>query len=184
MSHISDQHIFTIDELVHGNPMQAARLAYAAGIIDGEGTIRINKTIPKKAGDSSDRISPAYDGQICCGMTDRRVLDFLSSMLGGRVREERVPGRLSVWRWAVTGRKNIMKVLDQIQPYLLVKQANAIVLRDLNENWKTPWSRQKGVDTEELQRREELYQKMRELNAVGAAATTKQKSSREVEAIV
>lgn len=157
------------DDCVQGNPRQAVLYAYLAGIIDGEGTIRIDKT------DYSQKRmrSPQYLAQICIGMNDKQVLDLLKETFGGgNVREERVPDRRSVWRWAATGRFRVPPILRMLLPYLKTKRRHAEIVIDFCENWVRPYVSRNGVDPQELQRREEAYLKVRKLNAVGAAATT------------
>jgi len=164
------------------NPTQAVLMPYIAGIIDGEGTLRINEVRVKAHWNMS------YHPLMSCGMTVREVPELLCKILGGSVREERVANRKwkPIWRWTLTGRIQIYAALKIIQPFLIVKKQQAQVLTSFCEGWVSPkrvyhmWV----VDPKQLQWREEMYLKMRELNAVGAGATTKRDSSREAEAIV
>uniref|UniRef100_A0A6H1ZMJ5 Putative HNH homing endonuclease n=1 Tax=viral metagenome TaxID=1070528 RepID=A0A6H1ZMJ5_9ZZZZ len=165
---------------VHGNPRQAVLYAYLAGIIDGEGTIRINKTNYSQ----KRMVSPQYLAHLCLGMVDKQIPDLLKETFGGNVREERVPNRRSIWRWELTGRFQVPKVLISIFPYLIVKKRHAEVAIDFCQKWVRPRVSMYGVDPKELQRREEAYQKIRKLNAVGAAATTERVGIREDEATV
>lgn len=152
---------------VQGNPRQAA-LCYIAGIIDGEGTIRIHKAKP----------------YLKIGMVERIIPELLKESFGGSLQEECVPERRSIWRWQVSGRMSVYKILEEIVPYLIVKREQAISVMEFCKDWHTPFSRQQGLSEQELQRREDAYQKLRKLNAVGAAATTKRVNIREDEAIV
>jgi len=74
--------------------------------------------------------------------------------------------------------------LYKIEPYLRIKKAHCNHLINFLENWETPYARGKCIPEHELQRREEAYQKMRKLNAVGAAATTKSLGTGDSEVIV
>lgn len=168
----------------HGNPMQAVLHAYIAGIIDGEGSIRINKCFTPKLIQAHKLRNPMYYAQINLGMVTKEIPDLLMDTFGGNVREERVPGRRSIWRYSLTGRKNLVSTLKILLPYLRVKKQHAVLAISFCENWKTPFSKQNGTDPQELQRREDAYQTMRKLNAVGAAATTEPKDAREGEATV
>ena len=165
---------------MQGNPTQAVLFAYIAGIIDGEGTIRLQKTKPKV------NWNYAYYLQMSCGMVTKEIPDLLCSALGGSVREERVAERRSIWRWSLTGRFQIYAALKILQPLLRVKREHAKVAMEFCEKWKNPVRNYQMwiVDNQQIQWREEMYQKMRELNAVGAGATTKRVGTRECEAIV
>jgi len=159
---------------MNGNPRQAVTYAYLAGLFDGEGSFRIQKYLSE-----NDRIvhkakHPTYHAQLVIGMVDRPAVEMFREVFGGgTVREERVPERRSIWRWALTGRNKIIAVIDQLMPYLLVKRDHAVIVRGVCAEWETPFNRKLGISELELRRREEAYLKIRKLNAVGAAATTK-----------
>ena len=165
---------------MQGNPRQAT-LAYIAGIIDGEGTIRIHKSKPYA---KNKQKNYTYSAGIGVGMVEKRIPLLLQEIFGGALSEECVPDRRSIWRWQVSGRMSVFKILEELASYLILKQEHAYAVMEFCEDWHTPFSRQQGLSVQELQRREEAYQKLRKLNAVGAAATTKQESTREGEAIV
>jgi len=170
---------------VQGNPRQAVLLSYFAGIIDGEGCLRINKMKSQNlqhvhAKAKNDR----YAAFICVGMTNKQIIQMLTYTLGGSMREERILNRRSIWRWTVSGRQIVTNALESVFPYLVVKKPQAELLFELINNWKTPYRRSDGVSLEELQRREDIYLKMCKLNAVGAAATTEREGTREGEATV
>lgn len=157
---------------MYGNQKQAVLYAYIAGILDGEGSFmicKVNKTAACKG-----MVSPQYMGGISLGMVDKSCVDLVSKTIGfGKVYEERVPDRRSIWRIRAYGRQSVLPFLYLIKDYLLVKKEHCELLIEFLENWKTPKARGQRVDPEELQRREDAYLKMRKLNAVGAAATTK-----------
>jgi len=173
---------------MQGNQRQAVLWAYLAGLIDGEGSFVIQKTSVEKIAKSSRSRTPKYLAYFCIGMVDKAPLDLIRDTIGcGKVYEERVPNRRSIWRIRFAGRLKLMPFIKELLPYLIVKKRQAEVLLDFCEKWITPdnaGGKRKLVSDEELQRREEAYLIMRKLNAVGAAATTKPESYREVEAIV
>lgn len=174
---------------MNGNQRQAVLMAYLAGLIDGEGSFVIQKTSVEKIAKSSRSKTPKYLAYFCIGMVDREPLDLIRETIGaGKVYEERVPNRRSIWRIRFAGRLVLIPFIKALLPYLIVKKKQAETVLDFCENWITPGRKERGyrdeVSSEELQRREEAYLKMRKLNAVGAAATTKSESYREVEAIV
>lgn len=175
---------YSYADYCHGNPMQAALYAYIAGIIDGEGSIRINKNFTPHLIQVHHLKNPMYYAQINLGMVSKEIPDLLKDTFGGNVREERVPNRRSIWRYSLTGRNQLISTLKILLPYLRVKKEHAKVAIAFCENWQVPFSRQAGTDIQEIQRREDAYQTMRKLNAVGAAATTEPKDTREGEATV
>lgn len=152
-------------------------MAYLAGLIDGEGSFVILKTETEKIAKFSRSKSPRYLGYFSIGMVDKSPLEVIRDVIGkGKVYEERVPNRRSIWRIRFGGRITLIPFIKALLPYLIVKKRQAELLLDFCENWVTPGKKEHGfrekVSDEELQRREEAYQKMRKLNAVGAAATT------------
>lgn len=118
------------------------------------------------------------------GMVTKEVIDLLCETFDGHVREERVPNRRSIYRWVLTGRPRVMATIDLLYPYFIVKKRHAEVVYRFCAEWQTPYCMQDGISESELQRREEAYQMMRKLNAVGAAATTERVGTREGEATV
>lgn len=173
---------------MYGNQRQAILWAYLAGLIDGEGSFIIQKTSVEKIHKSSRSKTPKYLAYFCIGMVDKAPLDLIRDTIGmGKVYEECVPDRRSIFRIRFGGRVTLIPFVKELLPYLIVKKRQAELLLDFCQNWVTPdneGGKRKLVSDQELQRREEAYLKMRKLNAVGAAATTKPESSREVEAIV
>lgn len=173
---------------MQGNQRQAVLWAYLAGLIDGEGSFVIQKTEVEKIHKSSNSKTPKYLAYFCIGMVDRAPLDLIQETIGaGKVYEERVPNRRSIWRIRFAGRLKLMPFINELLPYLIVKKQQAKTVLDFCVKWVTPINangKRQMVSEQELQRREQAYLKMRKLNAVGAAATTKSRSSREVEAIV
>lgn len=174
---------------MQGNQRQAILWAYLAGLIDGEGSFVIQKTEVEKISKSSNCVSPRYLPFFCIGMVDKAPLDLIQETIGlGKVYEECVRDRRSIWRIRFGGRVKLIPFIKELLPYLIVKKKQAQLLLEFCENWVSPGKKEHGyrdrVSDQELQRREEAYLKMRKLNAVGAAATTKSKSTREGEAIV
>jgi len=167
---------------IYDNPKQAIQLSYLAGIVDGEGCIRIDK---QKASKANNRLTPYHAPHIGVGMTDERIPQLFKKVFGGSLRVECVPsGRKPLFRWAITGRHKIIPCLEALLPYLIVKRPQAEILIRLAKGMKIPFNRQKGVSPEELQWREDLNQQVLKLNATGAAATTEREGIREDEATV
>lgn len=167
---------------MQGHPRQAVQLAYMAGIMDGEGTIRIDKMKPSKKRKTKN---PCYSVHISLGMVEAVMPQLFRETFGvGSRRVECVEGKRPVHRWHVRGNHCARIVIDALMPYLILKKRQADIALELIEGWKTPYSRKKGIDPLELRRREDLYRQMRKLNAVGAAAETERVGTREGETTV
>lgn len=174
---------------MHGDQRQALDLAYIAGLMDGEGSYCVLKANTEETMRQTNRKNPMYYAVIRIGMVQKEPLEFIQQTLGiGILRDEGVrkdrPTYQPMYRWTVHKKAHIYEVCKKLLPYARVKRRQMQNILELFEGWKNPFERQKGVDQEELLRRERHWQIGRELNAVGAAATTKSLSRREAEAIV
>lgn len=157
---------------IYDNPRQAA--PYVAGLFDGEGCICMTRNGPG---------GTAYNVRAQIAMVDHRVIKLLQDLFGGSITEERVPNRQLVYRWQLRKQEDFKFFCAIIRPYLLIKgKVMDVALRYLKE--KKDFGRWNPITEEEIQWRKDLYVEVRELNAVGAAATTKRKDTREGEAIV
>jgi hypothetical protein len=104
-------------------------IAYAAGIIDGEGSISASV---------SPRCAKNFRIHVAVGMCDREVPDFLAQVFGGKVRlEKRKTGAgKSVFTWTIYCR-NAAEFLALVLPYLRVKRdraEDAILLASMMRN--------------------------------------------------
>jgi len=169
---------------MQGNQRQALRIAYCAGIIDGEGSICVTKTKPMQ-----NRKNPLHAPLIRVGMNKEEPMKFLQetfkcgNIYYEGVRKDR-PNQNPMYRWVVTNRDDVVKVINMIRGFLIVKRDQADLVKEMCLGWVLAHSKKHGTYPEEIQRREDYYNKCRKLNTVGAAATTKPEDSREVEAIV
>jgi hypothetical protein len=155
----------------YDNQREAVLVGYLAGILDGEGTIAITKTQPNRYANMR------YAARITLGMACKEVIDLFSQRYGGAVRVERVPNRRPIYRWAKVGTQAVMDVLPELTPLLIEKKERAELLMEYCASIDT--TRRRGprgyvlpVSDEELAKREEFYQKMKELNAWRAPTTT------------
>jgi len=164
------------------NQKQAILLSYLAGIIDGEGTIRIGKSSPPI---KYPNHNPKYYAAISIGMVDKKVIEIIVKKFGSKIREECVPNRKKIYRWGTSGNKVVPNIIKQLLPYLIVKKEQAkLVIKFCEKQNHIGFRRNEYLPIKELQLREEFYWKVKKLNVVGAAATTKQEDTREGEAIV
>ena len=158
----------------HDNTRQALALAYLAGIVDGEGCIRIG--LQNKEGQAYN-----YRPSVSVGMVEDVVINLLKETFGGYIYvEPSVQGKRPIHRWHLVKAPQVEACLLQIRPYLLIKQQQADLVLSLVQNY--PKARK--MSDLELQRRKELYLEVKKLNAVGAAATTNRENIREDEVIV
>ena len=145
--------------------IEPVTLAYIAGIIDGEGTVFISKGRPGK-----DRATPAYVACVRVGNTDKRLIEFLHSTFGvGGVYERPMTNAKwkICWLWAVTGPAS-GRVARAIRPYVRLKGAQLDLLLEYLDGFQSfELNGRNGVSDEELNRRESLRQKIRELNRKG-----------------
>lgn len=168
-----------VDELcsMQDNPSQAVLFAYLAGIIDGEGTIRINKMRPK----GKEHWNYQYHLQMSCGMVNKEIIELLQKFFGGGVHQERVAGYRPMWRWTLTGRLQTYAILKLIRIYLIAKREHADLAIEFCDRWQNPkrhyhiWI----VDPQQISWREEAYLRMRKLNAVGEQAQRLNELARE-----
>lgn len=174
---------------MHGNQRQALDLAYIAGLMDGEGSYCVLKANTEETLRQTNRKSPMYYCVIRIGMVQKEPLEFIQETLGvGILRDEGVrkdrPNNQFMYRWTVHKKSHVYHVCKVLLPYSKVKKEQMQNIIEMFDSWENPFNRQKGVSPEELLRREKHWQIGRELNAVGAAATTKSQGRREAEVIV
>ncbi len=104
-------------------------LAYAAGIIDGEGSIGIACKKPEKSNHS-----PNHFAHITVGMTDHQVPEWLHETFGGNLRYKPAdPPRRAQASWRVSYRL-ARRFLKAVQPYLKVKNPQAALALQLYDD--------------------------------------------------
>jgi len=165
----------TTENVGQDNQRQAALLGYMAGIIDGEGCIRMSR----------NKTQGQYSFRVQVGMVELAAIELLHKTFGGTIREERVQNRRSIYRWTIGKKAELAYFLEVMEPMLMIKQPQLQCMKDwlgwaVRDRSKAPAS----LSDEELLRREELFLRMKQLNAVGAAATTNRDDTREGEVIV
>jgi hypothetical protein len=157
--------------------MEVEKLAYIAGIVDGEGSIMIMRCASKafmaqraKRGSAQ----PHYHPSVRIGMQNRSALDLIVETFGfGKVYQEKAkPGRKPMFRFQIRSRDDVRNFLTPIMPYLLVKKEQAkLAIQFMND-----WVSYGGIhlSPEVVQKRESAWMEMRKLNGViSIPATTK-----------
>jgi len=138
-------------------------LAYAAGIMDGEGTIGITEV---KA-DGKRRKSPTIRAYIAVVMTDPVIPAWFAQMFGGTINTypPRRQGHKPATHWRISGGR-AEDVCRAILPYLKLKQEQAKLVIEFRGRTKT-WTT-KTLPVAELAARREYVSQIRDLNRRGA----------------
>jgi hypothetical protein len=149
--------------------MEEVKLAYIAGIIDGEGSIMIQRQASKSFMEQrakSGCFHPHYSPGVRVGMLQREPLDFIvnTTKIGFVHEEKPYHHKRPMYRWMIRTKKEIEEFLPLVMPFLLVKKEQAeLCLRFMRE-----WVSCNGVRiTPEIQaEREKAWLSMRKLNGV------------------
>lgn len=141
-------------------------LYYAAGILDGEGCISINKYSPPKPS-----LSPRYTPLVFVGNTQRPLVEWFLRRFGGTIQTR--PGNArhrDCFIWVLPGPRS-RAFVGMLRPYLMLKGAQADVLLDYYAHLVSfkggSNKRQPRIQPEELARREALYRQIKALNKTG-----------------
>lgn len=99
------------------------KIAYASGFFDGDGCITTSGT-------TGFRLSLAN--------TDYSILLWFQNNFGGTINNAHLPSNPKhnkAWKWIVTDKKSVYKILVQFEPFLIVKKQQAqTVISFFNEN--------------------------------------------------
>lgn len=104
------------------------KLAYLAGIIDGEGNIDIAK------GPIHNRMkSPSYSLRLAVGNTDEKLLLWLKDNFGGSIYKQlQRPNRKPSWTWTLTNKKAFQLLLE-IKDLSVIKQEQINIAIEFQE---------------------------------------------------
>lgn len=143
--------------------MQITRdnLIFLAAMIDGEGTIGIEKQSPNGKG----RKKTYYTVRLVIVNTSMNLMNWLKENIpvGLFSKRKKIEGRKFCYVWRVFG-KNAEDILEQIKPFIVIKRNQVdCVLRFRKTVGKTGWN----VTDEVLSEREFLYQECKKYNVVG-----------------
>lgn len=106
--------------------MEETVKAYAAGVIDGEGCIYF--ATGKAPGGGLK-----YQAFIAVGTADTVLPQWMHSNFEGSCAESKSPsvlarGNRPVWKWQLSGRRNIVAFLEMVLPYLKLKADQALLM--------------------------------------------------------
>ena len=120
-----------------------AKLAYTAGILDGEGTVFLERRVTRK-GDYRN-----YVLTVVISNTNEWLIKWLEFNYGGNVSsyQQKHPNRLLSWRWRIQATK-AMEFLRLVLPYLILKrpQAEIAIQFQLNRSHRHRTDEEKAVD--------------------------------------
>lgn len=136
-----------------------SRIAYLAGIIDGEGSLVI-----------SCRRNENYIARMQVGMVEPRVIELLQETFGGKIYSSKMKSGRVIHRWHLVKSSEISACCEAILPYLIVKRTQAEALLAFSSHPGASVNKGVRTPTTEVERRRELYQIVKPLNAVGEAA--------------
>lgn len=146
--------------------MTEIELAYAAGIIDGEGTIGIYKHYASK----SKTGIPVLRLCLSVPQCDIRLPMWFKDRFGvGYVHEHGVPklGRRVVWSWKAWGFKQCVPILEAIRPYLMLKRDRADIALEFARQNKYIRHLSESEKAIEIVRRNSLLAQLQESNRRG-----------------
>ncbi|MHC1636323.1 MAG: sigma factor-like helix-turn-helix DNA-binding protein [Candidatus Methanospirareceae archaeon] len=145
-----------------GNKDKNEIFAYLAGIVDGEGSIRLHRRRRKSIG---------YGLEVVVTNTNRELIDWLYTNFKGYIeKHEREGNHKTTYKWTVRG-INAYRLLKKMLPYLIIKKPQAeLGIKFWNECSRVGKSyggfvggRPKWL----LEKTEEYARQMRELNKRG-----------------
>lgn len=144
-------------------------LAYCAGLLDGDGSFFIGKENGKAR--QGNEFSPCYTPIIGLSEVRRNSVDFLKSLFGGYIGATKAyvtrdgDKRNEFFRWRVERSDLCLGVLDKVIDYLIIKRDRAIFLRNFILNHIKPVKNSFRTSPQELQARENHYEKMKQYNS-------------------
>lgn len=101
--------------------MTEVELAYFAGFFDGEGCVGIKKPCRRK------QLHTPY---ATVSQVRPEVLLRIKASFGGNIYFAKKCGKNGIWCWQTSGIKNTIPFLRALEPYLVVKKAEAQVVID------------------------------------------------------
>lgn len=158
------------------NQREDVKLAYIAGLIDGEGTISLNKQTEK----AHPQWNPKYTPYIGFTNTNLEALELVGDFLGSNVRhhvgsKDGFKGNKECFRVVKNGKNNVRKLLEKLLPYLVIKKKQAELVINYCDNFVASSGVGRGVrngrftggrkiDPCESNRRELLFQELKKIH--------------------
>lgn len=145
-------------------------IAFMAAIIDGEGSITIEKQGP---GDNTRRKYNSYSLRLVVVNTNVDLMNWLLDNFGGTIHVRKlVPNRKQCYTWRTTYKESA-EIIKLCAPYFIVKRKHAIIylkfIDTINDNHGVRFSLSDEVKAE----REKLYLELKALNKQGPTDASK-----------
>ena len=137
------------------------QIAWAAGFLDGEGCFSIKRY--RKYGQGEYLY---YIAMISCGQVAKPdgiiAMEKLKELFGGSISKYYLTrNRSDVIYWMVTSDK-ARNCIEKLLPYLIVKRAQALILREFVNSLRPSGRRHAKLSTEETNRRKEFFERITE----------------------
>ena len=131
---------------------------YVAGLLDGEGSIHVSKSIHPK----SKR--PQYSLALTITNTDWLIIHQIMEKYGGHIETPPMEGKLGkrqVYVWSINSKK-ATSILTEVYPYLRIKKLEALEALEFQKCLRAP-GENSPLTEEEIACRENHYQTLKEL---------------------
>lgn len=151
--------------------MREIKLSYFAGLIDGEGCIRIAKStygLRKR----KDVFCPTYHERLQIRMTDEAAIKSLVKFFGGTYYKERSYTKINkpLYVFNVNDKK-AFEIIKEVYPYLKIKTKQSKLIFKLRDSKNSPEARRRGgpkgrrMPEPVIKYREGLFQQCKKLNS-------------------
>ena len=153
------------------NKLSITERAYIAGIIDGEGTIGLTKHKERRTLRGWN-----YEPYIMVSNTSKSIMEYLKEVTGiGYYWSKTYKNMNRGWKvpfaWQTGARREIISLLEQILPYLVIKKRHAVLLLEYvkmrEDQEKERIAFMKGMQIKYSKHHDEIFEKLRELNRRG-----------------
>lgn len=136
-------------------------IRYLAGLFDGEGWFRINKSKRKDI-----RWPYAFQVHAEIALREKEILEVFQQRFGGTLRQlpKRSPKHSTYYMWRITG-ESVVRFVDEIGPYLVLKRQHAELAAEFQAFKREHGN--KPLTKEEYDVQLSFFNRMRELNKKG-----------------
>lgn len=141
--------------------MKKQDIIWAAGFMDGEGTITIKRYLSK-----SCKRGITFQPYVSCGQTIKGIvaIEKLKEIFGGSISQwEQTGNRLDTIGWATVSRQALQTV-KSLLPFLVLKRKQAEIIIAFYKRHK---GRGKHLTDKEFVQKEQQFFEMRKLNTKG-----------------
>lgn len=145
-------------------------VAWAAGFLDGEAHVGINRIRDRRAGAGEPRLF-RLQPRITVGQTSCEPLERLQALWGGAIadRPRASERHRPCYVWCVNGASQVGRVLCDVLPLLTVKAPEASVVLELCERIDV-WRQGRRLTDDEVLARNELSARLCTVKATGRGA--------------